>query len=52
MKDEGGKQTEKQMVNQGDKAFPSKVTKYYVSFEGNFGKNHVTPRGLNAALVN
>jgi len=52
MKDEGGKQTEKQMANQGDKAFPSKVTKYYVSFEGNFGKNHVTPRGLNAALVN
>ena len=54
MKDEGakGQNSEKQMANQGDRAFPTKVQKYYVSFEGNFGKNHVIPRGLNAALVN
>lgn len=25
---------------------------YYISFEGNFGKNYVTPRGLKANLVN
>ena len=25
---------------------------YYVNFEGNFGKNYVTPRGLKANLVN
>ena len=37
---------------QTDKAFPTKVKKYYVNFEGNFGQNHVTPRGLKASLVN
>ena len=25
---------------------------YYVNFEGNFGKNYVTPRGLKAKLIN
>jgi DNA replication licensing factor MCM3 len=35
-----------------DKAFPTKVKKYYVNFEGNFGRNHVTPRGLKANLIN
>lgn len=25
---------------------------YYINFEGNFGRNHVTPRGLKADLVN
>lgn len=25
---------------------------YYVNFEGNFGKNYVTPRGLKADLMN
>lgn len=25
---------------------------YYINFEGNFGKNHITPRGLKAELVN
>ena len=47
----GGKQ-EKTAVNTADKAFPTKVKKYYINFEGNFGKNHVTPRGLKANLVN
>jgi hypothetical protein len=35
-----------------DKAFPTKVKKYYINFEGNFGRNHVTPRGLKANLIN
>jgi DNA replicative helicase MCM subunit Mcm2 (Cdc46/Mcm family) len=54
MKDDGNKggQTEKQSANQGDRAFPTKVKKYYVNFEGEFGRNHVTPRGLKANLVN
>ena len=54
MKDDGGKggQNEKQSANQGDRAFPTKVKKYYVNFEGEFGKHHVTPRGLKASLVN
>ena len=25
---------------------------YYVNFDGNFGRNHVTPRGLKADLIN
>ncbi len=32
--------------------FPKKLPVYYVNFEGNFGRNHVTPRGLKAELVN
>jgi len=32
--------------------FPTKVKTYYVNFEGNFGKNYVTPRGLKSTLVN
>ena len=40
------------LANQTDKMFPTKVKKYYVNFEGNFGRNHVTPRGLKANLVN
>jgi DNA replication licensing factor MCM3 len=54
MKDDGGKgsQNEKQTANQADRAFPTKVKKYYVNFEGEFGRNHVTPRGLKANLVN
>jgi DNA replication licensing factor MCM3 len=54
MKDDGNKggQSEKQSANQGDRAFPTKVKKYYINFEGEFGRNHVTPRGLKADLVN
>lgn len=45
--------TEKQaLANATDKQFPTKTKKYYVSFEGNFGTNHVTPRGLKSNLVN
>ena len=48
-----GVNSEKQaLANANDKQFPTKVKKYYVSFEGNFGSNHVTPRGLKANLVN
>lgn len=46
-------QSEKQALsNANDKMFPTKTKKFYVSFEGNFGKNHVTPRGLKSNLVN
>jgi DNA replication licensing factor MCM3 len=48
-----GANSEKQaLANANDRQFPTKVKKYYVSFEGNFGANHVTPRGLKANLVN
>ena len=36
----------------GNGNFPTKTQMYYVNFEGNFGKNHVTPRGLKSDLVN
>jgi DNA replication licensing factor MCM3 len=32
--------------------FPKKTVVYYVNFDGNFGRNHVTPRGLKADLIN
>ena len=48
----GGNSEKQALANAADKAFPTKVKKYYVSFEGNFGANHVTPRGLKANLVN
>jgi len=32
--------------------FPKKTQVYYVNFDGNFGRNHVTPRGLKADLIN
>lgn len=52
IKEGGGKQNqEKQAVRNNDAAFPTKTQCYYVNFEGNFGKNYVTPRGLKAPLV-
>ena len=47
-----GGHPEKTAATNADKAFPSKTKKYYVNFEGNFGKNHITPRGLKSNLVN
>lgn len=35
-----------------DSQFPKKTAVYYVNFDGNFGRNHVTPRGLKADLIN
>jgi DNA replication licensing factor MCM3 len=35
-----------------DIQFPKKTQVYYVNFDGNFGRNHVTPRGLKADLIN
>ena len=32
--------------------FPKKTVVYYVNFDGNFGRNHVSPRGLKADLIN
>ena len=46
-------QSEKQALqNPTDRMFPQKTKKHHISFEGNFGRNHVTPRGLKAPLVN
>ena len=54
MKDDTGKagHPDKQAAGQNDKAFPTKTKRYYVNFEGNFGRNLVTPRGLKANLIN
>ncbi len=54
MTDDSGKggNSEKQQASTNDKAFPTKCKRYYVNFEGNFGRNHVTPRGLKSNLVN
>lgn len=54
MLDDSGKggNAEKQAAATNDKAFPTKTKRYYINFEGNFGRNHITPRGLKANLVN
>ena len=41
-----------QAQNKDDLQFPKKVQIYHVNFEGNFGQNFVTPRGLKANLMN
>jgi len=43
---------EKAHLQQQGPIFPRKVQMYYVNFEGNFGRNYVTPRGLKADLMN
>jgi DNA replication licensing factor MCM3 len=43
---------EKQALQQTDAYFPKKILTYHINFEGNFGNNFVTPRGLRANLVN
>jgi DNA replication licensing factor MCM3 len=50
MQDDSGKHGKQKAVQQTD--FPSKIQNYNVNFEGNFGPNHITPRGLKANLVN
>ena len=53
MHDDSGKANpDKQAQNAADKAFPTKTKRYYINFEGNFGRNHITPRGLKSNLVN
>lgn len=53
MQEDSGKQnSEKLAVQSNDIAFPKKLQTYYINFEGNFGKNYVTPRGLKSTLVN
>lgn len=47
-----GKGKDQEKVYASDRAFPAKVKKYYINFIGNFGMNHITPRGLKANLVN
>lgn len=52
MQEDSGKMNSEKMAVATDAAFPKKVQVYYVNFDGNFGKNHVTPRGLKANLIN
>jgi len=52
MQEDGGKVNSEKMQVASDSNFPKKVQVYYVNFDGNFGKNHVTPRGLKADLIN
>ena len=52
LKDDQGPSKSEKTANASDKAFPTKTEKYYVNFEGNFGANFVTPRGLKANLLN
>jgi DNA replication licensing factor MCM3 len=50
--DGGGKGGTSEKLAAADTMFPKKTTVYYVNFDGNFGRNHVTPRGLKAELIN
>ena len=53
MQEDSGKQNQEKIAAQNaDIHFPKKTLTYYINFEGNFGKNYVTPRGLKANLVN
>jgi len=52
VEDSGKQNSEKMAVQSSDMAFPKKVKTYYVNFQGNFGRNYVTPRGLKSNLVN
>mmetsp|Transcript_34128 Transcript_34128/g.25190 ORF Transcript_34128/g.25190 Transcript_34128/m.25190 type:complete len:130 (+) Transcript_34128:1-390(+) len=49
-----GKGSQKQVAQaaSAEAFFPRKVLAYHVSFDGNFGENFVTPRGLRSNLVN
>lgn len=48
----GSAKNQEKTANQTDSSFPTKVKHYYINFEGNIGKNYVTPRGLKSHLVN
>ena len=52
MQEDNGKMNNEKMGLSTDSHFPTKIQVYYVNFDGNFGKNHVTPRGLKAELIN
>ena len=52
MQEDNGKQNQEKAAVSSDVHFPKKTQTYYVNFQGNFGKNYVTPRGLKAGLVN
>lgn len=47
-----GKGGNAEKMAQAADQFPKKTQVYYVNFDGNFGRNHVTPRGLKADLIN
>lgn len=52
MQEDHGKGEKQQIAQGSDLHFPKKIQIYYVNFEGNFGRNYVTPRGLKSNLVN
>jgi DNA replication licensing factor MCM3 len=52
MKDDVGTQKGGEKTAARGESFPTKTAVYYVNFEGNLGKNHVTPRGLMSDLLN
>ena len=50
--DGSGKGQQSKAAVREEAAFPRKVQTFHVNFEGNFGHNFVTPRGLKAPLLN
>ena len=44
--------TDKMRAQNDSKTFPTKTAKSTVGFTGNFGRNHITPRGLKANMLN
>lgn len=52
MKEESSAKVNSEKLAAAQDNFPRKSQLYYVNFEGNFGKRHITPRGLRAELMN
>lgn len=52
MREEGSSKTNNEKLATAQDNFPKKTQVYYVNFEGNFGRNHITPRGLKSDLLN
>lgn len=44
--------TDKMRAQAETKTFPVKTNKNHLSFTGNFGRHHITPRGLKANMLN
>lgn len=52
MKEEASSKVSNEKMALQQDNFPKKKTIYYINFEGNFGRNHITPRGLRSELLN
>jgi DNA replication licensing factor MCM3 len=52
MREEGSSKTNNEKMAVASDNFPKKTQIYYINFEGNFGRNHITPRGLRSDLLN